>query len=197
MPMDPFMNGLLALFAGRNPEQAGPMLDGMGIPAPGGAGPMGGGGIDSFAKLMDPTAGTMTPPDAEGVSNPIGSGVLGGEDAVPGMGPKPPMMLGGPTAPSTLGGPPTPEMMPSASASASAISPLQATNAAMKGIVRPAPVQPVTVAGVVGGVKPPELTNGVKASAPAIQALLQAAMSPSAAGKNPLRVPTLGDLIRG
>lgn len=62
--MDPFLNGLLMMFAGSNPEQAGPMMDSLGIPMPGS-----GGGDPGAGALGQIIPGQMGPFQAGTVAN--------------------------------------------------------------------------------------------------------------------------------
>lgn len=68
--------------------------------------------------------------------------------------------------------------------------------AAAKGVKAPEPVKPLMSGGVTGGVKVPEAKMDAGAGTQALQALL-AALGPGAAGKDPLRVPTLGAIMGG
>lgn len=73
---------------------------------------------------------------------------------------------------------------------------MMAKMAGMQGMKAPAPIQPIMSGGVTGGVKPPEVGGGkIAAAAPAIQALLQAAIGGGGGQLDPLRVPQLGALM--
>ena len=64
----------------------------------------------------------------------------------------------------------------------------------MPGFKGPAPVQPLMRGGVTGGVKPPDQAK-IQVGSPVANALLAASLSQGQT--DPLRVPTLGALMRG
>lgn len=191
---NPFMAGLMALFASQNPQHAGPMLDQMGVPPPMGLG----GGAGAFAQ---PNLG----------------GMVGGDDvpefpprtnAPPQFSPQPPPSVAPLPALDLL--PPSPgasEGMslagggqpPGTTPAAGQMSPTQLLQlAAMGGVKAPQPIQPIMNGGVTGGVKPPEvqLGGGFGTGVPAGVAMLLQAMA-GGQRQNPLIAPDLGSLVRG
>lgn len=68
--------------------------------------------------------------------------------------------------------------------------------AANQGVKAPEPIKPLMSGGVTGGVKVPDAKMEAGTGTQALQALL-AALGPGAAGKDPLRVPTLGAIMGG
>lgn len=68
--------------------------------------------------------------------------------------------------------------------------------AANQGVKAPEAIKPLMTGGVTGGVKVPEMKMEGGAGTQALQALL-AALGPGSAGKDPLRVPTLGAIMGG
>lgn len=114
-------------------------------------------------------------------------------------------MLGGPKQPDMTDPFVTTEMMNPVTAPAPAAAAAQPGGgdmntmklalAANQGLKAPEPIKPIMSGGVVGGVKAPEMsTQGGQSQA--LGMLLQA-LGPGAAGKDPLRVPTLGALMGG
>ena len=174
-PMTWFLN----LFAAMDPAKAGPMLDSLGVPPPSKLG--GPTQEPDLASLLNPTEPTApvapldmaTQPSPTGMAQPM---------PMPGIDPA---SWG---ANVSVSGPP-------AAAAAPAANPL-AKLAAFQGMKAPEAVKPIMSGGVTGGVKPPEVQVGgaAKAGAPAIQALMAALLG---GGGNPLRVPALGDFLRG
>jgi len=63
--IDPFTMGILSMFAGSNPEQAGPLLDSMGLPVP----------------KLPPAGGTLVMPAAAAAAEPQVAGAL--QEVVP------------------------------------------------------------------------------------------------------------------
>lgn len=63
--MDPWMMGLLSMFASQNPGQAGPMMDKLGIPPPGSGSPIGG---DSGDAGLGPWMTTVNPEPQPGAA---------------------------------------------------------------------------------------------------------------------------------
>lgn len=120
--------------------------------------------------------------------------------------PPPPMKLGGPV-PQTTGysemdmmPQPAPQATPQAAPQAPALAGqpdlTKLALAANQGVKTPEPVKPIMSGGVAGGVKAPEMGGKVQANAPAVQALM-AALTGQGATSDPLRVPSLGALMRG
>lgn len=169
--MDPWMTGLMALFAGQNPQQAGPLLDAAGVPPP-----------DQMMKAGGPGLGEMMPGDVlQGAVAPGSSPALMPAAAAT-AGPQ--GAMGGQVVPepSGLGGP------------GGALGTSDMAKLALAGMqaAKPAPIMPIMNGGVSGGVKPPEVSAGVKgAQAPAINALMQALLQRS----SPSVAPGLGALL--
>lgn len=175
---DPFTQALIALFAGQNPQQAGPLLDQAGLKPPmglGGPGP-GVGGMMPGASPVQPDASMM-----EGQPTPSTMPPSTGWDATV-----------TPT-PSGLGGPPPPAAAPAQSSPDATNKQMQAL-AALQGIKAPAPIQPSVHGGVTGGVKEPTAKMGVsQGQTPALSHLLQMLLNRS----NPTVAPSLGALLPG
>lgn len=173
--LDPF-SWFLSLFAGANPDKAGPLLDAAGVPPPGKfQGRLNVGGPDLNALLAPQGSGTAgaTEPDVPPQAMP----------AAPGIDPA--------SWAQNVSVTPAP-----AAPAAAPNNDLMKTLAGLQGVKAPEPIKPIMSGGVTGGVKPPEVQVGAasKAGAPAIAQLL-AAMRPGVA--NPLRVPALVDLLKG
>jgi hypothetical protein len=139
--MDPFMMGLLSLFASGNPMQAGPMMDAMGVPLPGsGGGDPGAGGLGQLIPgEMGPfQAGTsantaaqvpaqpQTPGLFSGMTDPKNLAALAGMQGVKAPAEVKPIMSGGVT-----GGVKAPEANASAVKGATASPALQSLMAAL------------------------------------------------------------------
>ena len=191
---NPMIMGLLSLFASQNPQTAGPMLDQMGVPVPGG---IGGGGQPSLGGMVNPMAGRMSlgGPTQEQPSTmesmPLGPAAVAGA-----MQPQTSPQI--PPFQTTV----QPEMQSTAApaaAPAGGMNPQQlAQLAAMGGVKAPPPIQPIMNGGVTGGVKPPEaqLGGGFGTGVPPGIAMLLQSMA-SGQRQNPLVAPDLGSLIRG
>lgn len=153
-------------------------------------------GMDALLALFAAQNPQMGPQlDAAGFKPPMGLG-RGVEDLGLGgmvMGEQTPSS--GDAAMPALGAPPAPPAAPTADPN----DPLaklrgQMGLAALQGVVAPKPITPIVHAGVIGGVKPPEVSaKGTSQGAPAIQALMQALLQK----KDPMLVPSLGSMIRG
>jgi hypothetical protein len=181
--LDP-LSWFLSIFAGANPEKAGPLLDAAGVPPPGKfQGRLGSLGGPDLNSLLNPEAMPATPTDMGLEPSPTGI-------AQP-MAPAPQ-----PAIDPASWGANVSVTGPQAAAPAAAQSPLLAKMAGLQGVKAPEPIKPIMTGGVTGGVKAPEVQVGgaAKAMAPAIAALM-AASRPAVA--NPLRVPALADLLKG
>jgi len=158
--------------------------------------------MDLVAQLAALLGGPQGPEaakllDASGVPPPTKASMLGG--------PKPPAAPGADGFASTFGfmdpNMNDPALSAPAPAAAAAqpgggdMNTMKLALAANQGLKAPEPIKPIMSGGVTGGVKVPEMsTQGGQSQA--LGMLLQA-LGPGAAGKDPLRVPTLGALMGG
>lgn len=176
---NPFMAGLMALYASQNP-QVGPALDAAGLPPPAGLG----GPSPNVGAMINPAQPSLMPSAVAAAANPQ----------------QPPAVV--PPFQTTV----QPEVQPTAGAVAGEapaagaggqLSPAQMLQlASLGGVKAPQPIQPIMHGGVTGGVKAPEVNTAQIGNGSQAAQLLQAALL-SGGGANPLRVPELGSLIRG